>query len=118
MESRDTIRICTEHDKEVPLISTFAFNGAEFWCPYCGATFGLFGAGEKVEETEKHAETAKHYEAKSVDFLRAMSRRAACEVKWEGKWIKPNELPESEKSRDAIAIAEWQYDAKAEDEQP
>jgi hypothetical protein len=49
---KDKIRCCNRHEKNVKLISTFAFIGAEYWCPYCGANYGYLGAGRMVEYDE------------------------------------------------------------------
>ena len=47
------IKICGNHeDYPVPLIWTFAFNGSEYWCPYCGFNGGMFGTGKNVESTK------------------------------------------------------------------
>ena len=55
------IKICENHPEfEVPLIWTFAFNGAEYWCPYCGQNSGMLGAGEDVEETPELKERLKN----------------------------------------------------------
>jgi len=51
MSEKKEIRICDRHEKQVPLIWTFAFPGSEYWCPYCGGNFGMLGAGEMVEST-------------------------------------------------------------------
>lgn len=106
------IRICNEHDEEVPLIGTMAFNGAEFWCPYCGANFGLFGAGERVEETDELLQKEKHWLEKSRAFLSAMSRRVCVKTKFNGEWIDPADLPESEKQKDQAAIDSWTYEGR------
>ena len=50
---RGEMKICNQHEERVPLIWTFKFNGAEYWCPYCGYLGGMFGAGENVARTEK-----------------------------------------------------------------
>ncbi len=115
METKmDKIRICNNHQDEkiVPLISTFAFNGAEFWCPYCGYTGGFLGAGERIEETPELAETLKEYEIKSKDFLRAKSHQVCTSLLWEGERISPDDLPESEKEKDREIIMNWVYEYK------
>jgi hypothetical protein len=105
------IRICENHDKQVPLISTMAFSGAEFWCPFCGYTGGIFGAGEKVPFTAELGLIRQEYEEKSKDYLRAIGRRVATKTLHNGEWIEPFLLPPDEKERDAAIIAGWNYEA-------
>ena len=49
MKHDNEIKICGCHDYKVPLIWTFKFSGAEYWCPYCGHTTGMLGAGINVK---------------------------------------------------------------------
>lgn len=49
MQHDDEIRICDNHIKQVPLIWTFKFAGAEYWCPFCGKKSGMLGAGKIVK---------------------------------------------------------------------
>ena len=56
------IKICDCHTERVPLLWTFKFRGAEYWCPACGYTSGMFGAGKNVKATE--ALLKKHEELK------------------------------------------------------
>ena len=107
----ETIRVCSnhQHEKIVPLIWTFAFNGSEYWCPYCGYNAGMLGAGESVESTPELEETLKEYREKSNNFLRAKSRQVCSSLEWEGKRISPDELPESEKEKDHEIIRNWVY---------
>jgi len=65
------IRICREHENEIPLIWTFAFDGAEYWCPYCGQNYGMLGAGIKVEETEELKKAVKYWKKKrQINFYK------------------------------------------------
>ena len=41
----DEVTVCDTHDTDVQLIWTFSFPYKEFWCPACGATYGMMGAG-------------------------------------------------------------------------
>lgn len=66
----DEIRICGNHEKEVPLIWTFKFAGAEYWCPACGHNCGMFGAGVKVPVTDDLKESADEWKKKATPFLR------------------------------------------------
>lgn len=106
------IRVCEDHQEEktMPLISTMAFNGAEYWCPYCGYTGGMLGAGERVDETEELLATKAEYKEKSKDFLQAKSRQVCVSLLWEGERISPKDLPESEKEKDRETISSWIYE--------
>ena len=106
------MRVCEAHQDEkiVPLISTMAFNGAEYWCPYCGYTGGFLGAGERVEETPELAETLKEYKEKSREFLKAKSAQVCISLLWEGERISPDDLPESEKEKNRKVIKNWFYE--------
>lgn len=67
--STETIKICSCHEKQVPLLWTFKFNGAEFWCPACGYIGGMFGAGINVPVTNELLECKKELEEKAFLFL-------------------------------------------------
>lgn len=100
--------ICDKHQgRMTPMLFTFAFPGAEYWCPYCGRTSGIIGAGETVEES-KLLITIKLADAKrALPYLRAVGRKVAVQTKYRGKWIKPDELPAAEKARDSDHINHW-----------
>jgi len=75
MQHDNEIIVCTQHEKEVPLIFTFKFDGKEYWCPYCGYTSGILGAGRSVqipdtnllEEREKWLEKSRAYLSGETD---------------------------------------------------
>jgi len=110
-----TIIICDAHDKEVPLIWTFAFNGAEYWCPYCGKNSGMLGAGIRVEKTPELEKELEEWKKRSSDYLDAESTFVCCELEFEGKRMKPHDLPQSEKDRCRKIIDEWKYDIEKEE---
>lgn len=68
MEAEE-IKICENHDLEVPLIWTFKFPGAEYWCPACGYTCGMFGAGVNVPVTEELKKSAIEWKENATPFL-------------------------------------------------
>jgi len=47
--SNDEMKVC--HNDGTPLIFTFKFPGAEYWCPCCGYRSGMLGAGKNVPVT-------------------------------------------------------------------
>ena len=74
MSEDKTIKVCSNHsDYVVPLIWTFAFPRKEYWCPYCGYTSGMFGAGENVASSQELEERLKHYTEKTREFRSAAS---------------------------------------------
>lgn len=115
MTTTDTIeiKICAEHhEHQVPLISTFAFMGAEYWCPYCGKTYGMFDAWEKVPCTHELIVRHRKYKACSDELLLALGRRACSSMEYNGKSITYDELPDHEKQRGNKAIEDYEYRVK------
>ncbi len=106
------IRICSNHDYQVPLIWTYAFNGSEFWCPYCGFNGGMMGSGDLVPETEELIERRDKYKELSSEYLDALSTFACESLEFEGKRISPDDLPQSEKDRLNTIINGWKNDVK------
>ena len=104
----EEMKICTGHKgRKTPLIWTFVFPGAEYWCPYCGYRGGMFGAGDNVPVTEELKERAKHDEELARPYLQAIGWRSCSYMEFEGKTIKPDELPQTEKDRYLKTLAEW-----------
>jgi hypothetical protein len=106
------MRVCENHQdkKIVPLIWTYNFPGAEYWCPACGYTGGMMGAGESVDETPELAERLKEYKKKTESFMTALAHRVAISFIYEGKRITPAELPEDQKENDQAIIDNWKYE--------
>lgn len=98
-EETEKIRICSNHEKEVPLIWTFAFPGAEYWCPYCGFTGGMLGSGELMNSTPELKRSLDEWKEKTKDYLRCKSRFVASSFIFEEKRIVFKELPISEIDR-------------------
>jgi len=65
---KDTIKVCF-CDKKTPLIWTFKFIGKEYWCPRCGYTSGMFGAGQNVPITNELKESLKDWKEKAKPYL-------------------------------------------------
>ncbi len=103
------IRCCDRHEKNVQLVWTFAFPGAEYWCPYCGATSGMMGAGEYRNLTFSECREMIKYRHIGDDFLDARSTSVCSSMMWEGKRISPHDLPDHEKKRIQEVINEWVY---------
>ena len=111
------MRICSYHqDYETPLIWTYAFRGAEYWCPYCGFSGGMLGSGDAIEETEELKKRLEIYEKLSEDYLHAHGTTYCIETMWKGERVKLGDLPEEEKQRLAKIREEgWKLNIKAED---
>lgn len=109
-----TMKICNRHEKQVPLLWTFAFPGSEYWCPYCGGNWGMLGAGENVEVTFALKRAKVEWTHKSKEFLHARGVSGCSSLEWEGKRISPEDLPDEEKERLQKIIDEWEYEADKE----
>ncbi len=114
--SVEEIRICRDHQEyETPLLWTFAFNGAEYWCPYCGANLGMMGAGIRVKATPELLDRHEKYKQASDKYLEAKSISVCVRLEWEGKQISPDDLPQEEKDRvESILKAGWNYETEVE----
>jgi len=107
------MKICSGHSEyQTPLIWTFAFIGAEYWCPYCGYISGMLGAGTSVPETPELEERHNKFKEFSSDYLHAKGTQICAYTLWEGKKIKPFDLPQQEKDRLSKIIDEWRYNVK------
>lgn len=106
--SNKTIAICAYHsDLQVPLISTFAFREAEYWCPFCGEEYGMFG-GKNIDSTPELEQRLIKYKEASKEYLGALSTRACSSLMFKGERISPSELPQEEKDRiKAITDKGW-----------
>ena len=62
------IKVCG-CDNKTPLIWTFKFHGKEFWCPRCGYTSGMFGAGRNIPSTPELEQSRIDWEEKAKPYL-------------------------------------------------
>ena len=109
--TQDKIKICSDHQdkEETPLIWTFAFMGAEYWCPFCGDTRGMLGAGENVPTTKRLKDRLANYKKLSSQYLRGNALLICASTKYKGEWIKPSELPPKSKAFWKKKSEEWEY---------
>lgn len=105
------IKVCSYHqDQEVtPLIWTFAFIGAEYWCPFCGANMGMLGAGENVDATPELIERLNDYKKRSRQYLRGNSLLVCAQTKYRGKWMKFSEMPKKAQAFWRNKAKQWEY---------
>ena len=105
------IKICYNHQSEeqTPLIWTFAFPYAEYWCPYCGGRTGMLGGGQDVDTTEELKDRLSDYKKRSKIYLNANGTLNCAETKYRGKWIKPKDLPDPVKLKLIEESKSWEY---------
>ena len=108
---KETIKICSCHQdkEETPLIYTFAFCGAEYWCPSCGATYGMLGAGDNVEMTFELDKRLADYKMKAKKFLRAHSLMACAYFEYKGERKKFREMSQRFQTYWINRSKEWKY---------
>jgi len=106
-----TIKICSYHqDREkTPLIWTFAFNYKEYWCPACGATYGMLGAGEDVPLTKILENRLQKYEKKSKRFLKGKILQICAYFKYKGEDKKFSEMSKRFQAYWVNRSKEWKY---------
>lgn len=110
------MKICSNHSEyQVPLLSTMAFNGAEYWCPYCGASEGMFGAGETIKPTEKLLGRASIYREHSAYYLGANGRLACVAFDQNGCKIDRKDFSPAmmDEVRKFLKENPWSYNVKA-----
>lgn len=66
--NNDKIKVC-ECDCKTPLIWTFKFIGCEYWCPRCGYSSGMFGAGRNVTRTKEIEKSLEEWIVKATPYL-------------------------------------------------
>jgi hypothetical protein len=114
-KNKSVITICTSHKNyKTPLIFTMAFSGAECWCPYCGMKADMFG-GENVPSTPELEERKVKYKKASSEYLHAFGVMYARYTEFNGKDIRPEDLPQEEKERlQYIREGGWKYRVEIE----
>lgn len=71
IKKRQIMKIHEHEGYVIPLVSTFAFSGAELWCPFCGHTYGIFNAEPEVSRSPMLETIRMKYKEHWVDFLDA-----------------------------------------------
>lgn len=100
---------CRHDDKLIPLIWTFAFPGAEWWCPNCGQTYGMFDGYHETEETPELVKLREDFEKGTEEYRHAIGVTHCSSMQWEGKQIEYAELPVEEKKRLQKIREQWKY---------
>lgn len=105
----DEITVCDCHDTDTQLIWTFAFNGHEFWCPACGAVYGMIGAGRDAKWNWRiHNQYVKDLE-RSKKYLYANGVLICAYFRYKGKDIKRSEMPEKLRKYYERESKKWKY---------
>ncbi len=112
--TKDTIiRVCPEHKKQVPLIFTFAFPGANYWCPHCGNTMRVPTKDCEKELTETLQKRREANLENTKEFLKAAQMlNSKKPILFGGRSIKPEDLPETEKKRLQEVVDGYEYEGK------
>jgi hypothetical protein len=105
----DEVTVCGYHDKDVQLIWTFSFPYKEFWCPYCGATYGMMGAGRDAKWTWKIHDEYVNNLNRSKKFLRANGTLCCARFKYKGEYIEPSKMPEKLRNYYLKQSKKWRY---------
>lgn len=104
------IKICSGHrHDETPLIWTFAFIGAEYWCPVCGYLGGMLGSGENVPLTPKLKNKLVKYRKLSKKYLKANGLLSCAYFEYKGKKRKFSEMSKWFKTYWKNRSNEWKY---------
>lgn len=101
----DMMVICSTHREEypTPLIFTFAFIYAEYWCPYCGRKSGMFDGGHLRLSDDLPASMVETLQKRhdkflklAMPFMEAAGVRVCSSLEWpkgSGQQVKPRDLP-------------------------
>jgi len=78
-----------------PVISTFSFSGAEYWCWSCGKTEGMFCGLDTREITSDELQELKLKKEQAIKFLRARGVKYGVAMrKIKGEFLLYDQLPE------------------------
>lgn len=105
----DTIKICDNpvHQRQIPLVSTFAFPGCELWCPCCGMAGGILGTGLSVPDTPDLAERLDELERRSYSFLSARGKLVADRIAVDGVMLHRTEVPDHVYQEARAVVDAW-----------
>ena len=112
------IKVCSSHMETyvVPLIYTFAWNGSEFWCPFCNEHEGFMGAGLDVVETKELKNRAKLFSKATKEYIHAQAVSVCSKTTWKGEMVLPKDLPDEEKARlQVVRNKGWALNQKLEE---
>ena len=106
------IKICFNHRFRVPLLWTYSFPGTEYWCPYCGHTCGMFGAGDNVPVTKELLDRRDKYREFSAAYLMAQVATYCISMIINGERVKREDIPEEKLVEFEELREHWRYEVK------
>ena len=92
---------------DTPLIWTFVFSGAEYWCPSCGNNYGMMGV-KKVELTPELKFQQIINTAATSKYLHAKAVFACVSMKIKGVDVKRADFPQSMLDKATKIIHEYE----------
>ena len=110
--SKEKIKICDRHKKQVPLIWTFEFSGSEWWCPACGFNGGMFGSGISVNLTKKLSDAFTNWKKLADEYLDARGTLICSSKEINGVDVPFEDIPKEEMDRCRKIVDEWKYSIK------
>lgn len=114
MENKTMINTCPQcnedHATETPLISTMAFNGYEYWCPFCGYQTGMMGYKNRITLTPVLEKKLLVYKIFSNEFLSATGSQVCSAREINGIRVSREDFtPEFLAQMNAIVEQGWKY---------
>jgi len=108
--NEDEVTICPYHrERTTQLIWTFAFPYKEFWCPACGYTSGMMGAGGNTQWSYRIHDRFIADKKRSRRFLDAMGTLNCSHFKYKGEYITPKEMPDKLRKYYQGIVKRWEY---------
>lgn len=105
----DEVTVCDHHDTDTQLIWTFSFPYKEFWCPACGATYGMMGAGRDAKWNWRiHNQYVKDLERSKL-FFHANGVLVCSYFRHKGKDIKPEDMSKKLRKYYERESKKWTY---------
>ncbi len=116
-DEQNMFMTCPSHPGYVvPMIYTFAFLGAEYWCPHCGYKCGMFGSMSRAPVTKELQARHDAFKEKYRSYLRAMSVLCCISLDHKGVTMSPEDLPEETKQQHARDRETWKANVRVEKE--
>lgn len=105
------ISVCPNHQdtRLTPLLYTFVFPGAEYWCSWCGYKCGMFSntTVPVTDDLELIAETDRE---SAQEYLRSRGVLTASKIRLDDDtWVKPANAPPEFLERMKKVRESWVY---------
>jgi len=79
--------------RNIPLIGTLSFRGAERWCPYCGMSTGMFGNYQEIRITPTLQQMLIVYTAHTREYLDGVGSQTCVGRLINGKSVNREDFP-------------------------